>query len=182
MWELDHKEGWVPKIDVSKLCCCLRLFFFFFTLFYFTILYWFCHTSTWVHHGCTWVPNPEPPSHLPHHTISLGHPSAPAPSILYPVSNLDWQWLLRVPWTTRRSNQSVSFDFLFPKGNQPWILIGRTDAVAEAPRFWPPDAKSQLMGKDPDARKYWRQEEKGTTEDEMVGWHHWPNGHKFKHS
>ena len=71
----------------------LKTLFFFFTLFYFTILYWFCHTSTWVHHGCTWVPNPEPPSHLPHHTISLGHPSAPAPSILYPVSNIDWhQW------------------------------------------------------------------------------------------
>ena len=64
--------------------------FFFFTLFYFTILYWFCHTSTWIHHGCTWVPNPEPPSHLPPHIISLGHPSAPAPSILYPASNLDW--------------------------------------------------------------------------------------------
>ena len=64
--------------------------FFFFTLFYFTILYWFCHTSPWIHHGCTGVPNPEPPSHLPPHTISLGHPSAPVPSILYPASNLDW--------------------------------------------------------------------------------------------
>ena len=64
--------------------------FFYFTLFYFTILYWFCHTSTWICHGCTCVPNPETPSHLPPHTISLGHPSAPAPSILYPASNLDW--------------------------------------------------------------------------------------------
>ena len=59
-------------------------------LFYFTILFWFCHTSTWIHHGYIWVPNPEPLSHLPPHTISLGHPSAPAPSILYPASNLDW--------------------------------------------------------------------------------------------
>ena len=58
-----------------------------------------------------------------------------------------------------------------PKGNQPWILIGRTDA--EALIFWPPDVKSRLTGKDPDAGKDWRQEEKGTTEDEMVGWHHW---------
>ena len=66
---------------------------FFFTLFYFTILYWFCHTSTWIHHGCTWVPNPEPPSHLPSHTIFLGHPCAPAPSILYPASNLDWRFI-----------------------------------------------------------------------------------------
>ena len=58
-----------------------------------------------------------------------------------------------------------------PKGNQHWIFIGRTDA--EAPILWPPDAKSWLLGKDPDARKNWGQREKGTTEDEMVGWHHW---------
>ena len=58
--------------------------------FYFTILYWFCNTLTWIHHGCTCVPKHEPPSHFPPHNISLGHPSAPAPSILYPVSNLDW--------------------------------------------------------------------------------------------
>ena len=63
------------------------------SLFYFTILYWFCHTSTWIHHGCIHVPNPEPPSHLTPHTISLGYPSKPAPSILYPASNLDW-WFI----------------------------------------------------------------------------------------
>ena len=61
-----------------------------------------------------------------------------------------------------------------PKGNQPWIFTGRTDA--EAPILWPPDAKSWLIGKDPDAGKDWRQEEKGTTEDEMVEWHHRLNG------
>ena len=61
--------------------------------FYFTILYWFCHRSTWICHGCTCVPNSEPPSHLPPHTIPLGHPSAPAPSILYPALNLDWQFV-----------------------------------------------------------------------------------------
>ena len=59
-----------------------------------------------------------------------------------------------------------------PKGNQPWIFIGWTDAEAEAPILWPPDVKSRLIGKDPDAGKDWRQEEKGATEDEMVGWHH----------
>ena len=64
--------------------------FLIFTLFCFTILYWFCHALTWIHHGCIWVPNPEPPSHLPPHIISLDHPRAPAPSILYPVSNIDW--------------------------------------------------------------------------------------------
>ena len=55
-----------------------------------------------------------------------------------------------------------------PKGNQPWLFIGRTDAQADAPIFWPPDAKSQLIGKDPDAGKDWGQEEKGETDDEMV--------------
>ena len=65
-----------------------------------------------------------------------------------------------------------------PKGNQPWIFIGRTDAEAEAPIPWPPDVKSWVIGKDPDARKDWGQEEKGVTEDEMVGWHHWLNGHE----
>ena len=64
-----------------------------FTLFCFTILYWFCRTLTWISHGCTWVPNPEPPSHLPPHIISLDHPSAPAPRILYPVSNIDWRFV-----------------------------------------------------------------------------------------
>ena len=59
-----------------------------------------------------------------------------------------------------------------PKGNQSWIFIGRTDAEAEAPILWPPDAKSWLIGKKRDPGKDWRQEEKGTTEDEMVGWHH----------
>ena len=68
------------------------------------------------------------------------------------------------------------------KGNQSWIFIGRTDAKAEIPIFWPPDAKSWLIGKDPDAGKDWRQEEKGTIEDEMVGWHHRLNGHEFESS
>ena len=67
-----------------------------------------------------------------------------------------------------------------PKGNQPWIFIGRTDAEAEAPRLWPSDAKSWFTGKDPDAGKDWRQEEKGTPEDEMVVWHHWLNEHEFE--
>ena len=66
-----------------------------------------------------------------------------------------------------------------PKGNQSWIFIGGTDAEAETPILWPPDAKCLLTGKDPYAGKDWRQEEKGTTEDEMVGWHHWLNGHDW---
>ena len=66
------------------------------------------------------------------------------------------------------------------KGNQSWIFIGRTDAEAKAPILWPPDAKKQLIGKDPEAGKDWGQEEKGTTEDEMVGWHHPLEGHEFE--
>ena len=65
------------------------------------------------------------------------------------------------------------------KGNQPWMLIGRTDAEVEAPILWPPDANSQLIGKDPDAGKDWGQKEKRATEDEMVGWHHRFNGHEL---
>ena len=67
-----------------------------------------------------------------------------------------------------------------PKGNQPWVFIERPDAEAEVPILWPPDTKSQLIGKDPGVGKDWRQEEKGITEDEMVGWHHWFNGHEFE--
>ena len=69
-----------------------------------------------------------------------------------------------------------------PKGDQPWIFIGRTDAEAEAPILWPPNAKSLLIGKDPEAGKDWRQEEKGATGDEMIGWHHLLNGHDFVQS
>ena len=90
-----------------------------------------------------------------------------------------WRRLLRVPWTARRSNQSILKEINL-KGNQPWISIGRTGAEAEAPVLWPPDAKSQLIGKDPDAGKDWRQEEKGMTEDEMVGWHRQLDGHEFE--
>ena len=67
-----------------------------------------------------------------------------------------------------------------PTRDQCWVFIGRTDAEAETPILWPPDAKNGLIGKGPDAGKDWRQEEKRTTEDEMVGWHHQLNGHEFE--
>ena len=66
------------------------------------------------------------------------------------------------------------------KGNQSWMFIGRTDVEAETPMLWPADAKNWLIGKDSDAGIDWRQEEKGTTEDEMIGWHHWLNGYEFE--
>ena len=84
-----------------------------------------------------------------------------------------WRRLLRVPWTARRSNQSILKE-ISPK------FIGRTDVEAETPIIWPPDVKSWLTGKDPEAGKDWRREEKGKTEDEMVGWYHWLNGHGFE--
>ena len=67
-----------------------------------------------------------------------------------------------------------------PKENQSWIFLRRTDAEAETPILWPPDAKSRLFRKHSSAGKDWRQEEKGTTEDEMVGWHHWLSGHELE--
>ena len=83
-----------------------------------------------------------------------------------------WRRLLRVPWTAKIKPAH-------PKGNQPWVFIGRTDAEADTSILWPPDAKKWCIGKDPDAEKDWRQEKKGTTEDEMVRWHHRLNGHEF---
>ena len=105
MWELDHKEGWMPK--------------------------------NW----CFW-------------TVVL-------------------EKTLESPLDCR------DFKSINPKGNQPWLFIGRTDAEAETPILWPPDVKNWLTGKDPDAGKDWRQEEKGTTEGEMVGWHHQLNGREL---
>ena len=94
------------KVFFSGMCALSQFFIYLFLFFninlfiliggYFTILYWFCHISTWIRHGCTHVPHPEPPSHLSPHTIPLGHPSAPAPSILYPALNLDWWFISRV--------------------------------------------------------------------------------------
>ena len=85
-----------------------------------------------------------------------------------------WSWRRLLSPLDCKEMQPVN-----PKGNQPWILTGRTNAEAEAPIIWPPDVKSWLIGKI-DAGKDWKQEEKGTTEGEMVGWHHWLNGHEFE--
>ena len=67
-----------------------------------------------------------------------------------------------------------------PKGDQSWVFIGRNDAEAEGPTLWLPDAKNWLICKDPDGGKDWKQEEKGTIEDKIIGWHHWLNGHEFE--
>ena len=75
---------------------------------------------------------------------------------------------------------SKNIKLVNPKGNEPWIFIGRTDAEAEAPIFWQPNAKSQVFGKDPDAVKSWGQEEKQATEYEMIGWRYWLNGQEYE--
>ena len=88
-----------------------------------------------------------------------------------------WFWTLMLEKTLESPLDSKEIQPVHPKGNQSWLHIGRTDA--ETPILWPPDAKNWLIGKDPDAGKDWRWEEKGMTEDEMGGWHHWLNWHEF---
>ena len=87
-------------------------------------------------------------------------------------------WTVVLEKTLESPLDSKEIQPVHPKGNQSWIFIGRTDAEAETPILWPPDAKKWLIWKDPDAGKDWRWEEKGTTKDEMVGWHHQLNGHE----
>ena len=89
-------------------------------------------------------------------------------------------WTVVLEKTLESPSDSKEIKSVNPKGNQSWIFLGRTDAETEALILWPPDANSQLIRKDPDAGKDWRQEEKGTAEDVMVGWHFWFNGHEFE--
>ena len=88
-----------------------------------------------------------------------------------------WRRLLRIPWTARRSNQSILKEIILKSPIlKSWVFFGRNDAKVETPVLWPPHVKSWLIGKDFDAERDWGQEEKGTTEDEMAGWHHWLGG------
>ena len=126
---------------------------------------------------------PTPPPFAP-----SGHPSEVGgqPDFLLLHLHFD-SWALKswCFWTVLEKTLDSSLDCkeikpVNPKGNQPWIFIWRTDAEAEAPVLWPPDAKSWLIGKAPDAGKDWRQKEKGVAEDEMIGWHHRLKGHEFE--
>ena len=112
------------------------------------------------------------------------------PTVMYRCEN----WTLKESWAPKNwcfwtavleKTLESSLDYkeiqpVHPKGNQSWIFIGRTDAEGGTPILWPPDGKNRLTGKDPDAGKDWREEENGTTEDEIVGWHHRHNGHEFE--
>ena len=96
------------------------------------------------------------------------------------VSNNWCFWTVMLEKTLKSLLDCKEIQPVHPKGNRSWILIGRTDAEAETPILWTPDVKNWLIGKDPDAGKDWRQEEKGKTEDEVVGWLHWLDGHEFE--
>ena len=89
-------------------------------------------------------------------------------------------WTVVLEKTFESSLDCKEIQPVHPKGDQSWVFIGRTVAEAETPILWPPDVKSWLIGKDPDAGRDWRQEEKGTTEDEMAGWQHWLDRHEFE--
>ena len=151
-WTIKKAKHW--RIDTFELWFWRRLFFFpfIFISWRLSILQYcsgFCYTLIWISHGFTCVPHPDTPSRLPPYPIPLG-------PLVY------------------KEIQPVH-----PKGDQPWVFIGRTDAEAKTPILWPPHVKSWLIGKDPDAGRDWGQEEKGTAEDEMARWHHWLNGHEF---
>ena len=109
----------------------------------------------------------------------------PFPKLGRPTSHFFWVqknrcfWIVVLEKTLRSPLDCKEIQSVHSKGDQSWVFIGRTDAEAETPIFWPPDGKSWLIWKDPDVGKDWRQEEKGTTEDEMVGWHHRLDGHEF---
>ena len=93
---------------------------------------------------------------------------------------LDAFWTVVLEKTLESPLDFKEIQPVHPKGDQSWVFTGRTDAEAETPVLWPPDTKSWLIGKDPDAGRDWGQEEKGTTEDEMAGWHHQLDGHEFE--
>ena len=94
---------------------------------------------------------------------------------------MNWYfWTVVLETTLESPLDCKEIQSVYPKENQSWMFIGRTDAEAETPILWPPDAKSWLIGKDPDAGKDWRWEEKGMTEDEMVEWRHQLDGHEFE--
>ena len=95
------------------------------------------------------------------------------------VPNNWWFWTMVLEKTLESPLDCKEIQPVHAKGNQSWMFIGRTGAEAETPILWPPDVKSWLIWKDPDAGKDWGQKKKGMTEDEMVGWHHWLNGHGF---
>ena len=138
---------------------------------------------------CSWKGNDKPRQHIKIKDITLPIKAYTVKAMFFPVAMYgcesrtiklkNWHfWTVVLEKILEGPLDSKEIKPVSPKGNQPWILIGRTDAEAEASILWPPDAKNWLLRKDPDVGKDWRQEEKGITEDEIIGWHHQFNGHK----
>ena len=125
------------------------------------------------------VPGVQPPS--PIFVIGASHFTS-KPTLICNIEQQLYQFhgiVSGSKWEFNSRYDCKEIQTVHPKGDQSWVFIGRTDVEAETPILWPPDAKSWLIWKDPDAEKDWGQEEKGTTEDKMVGWHHQHNGHGF---
>ena len=142
--------------------------------------------------GCHCLLHDQPRQHIKKHRHYFANKGPSSQSYGFSSSHV-WMWELdyKESWvaknwcfwtvvlekTLESPLDSKEIQLVHPKGNQSWVFIGRTDAEAETPILWPPDSKNWLIWKDPDAGKDWRWEKKGTTEDEMVRWHHWLNGH-----
>ena len=112
--------------------------------------------------------------------LQLYHQSFPAGSVIYYILKNWCFWTVVLEKTLESPLDYKEIQPVSPKGNQSWIFIERTGAETEAPVLWPPDVKTWLTGKDPDAGKDWGRREKGMTEDEMVGWYHQLSGHGFE--
>ena len=159
MWELDYKESWVLK----NWCFWTVNFWSIIELELLKYTSGICQSFGQIDgfsssHVCMW---------------ELDHKESWAPK--------NWCfWTGVLEKTLESSLDCKEIKPVNPQGNQSWIFIGRTDAEAESPILWPPDRNNWLFGKEPDSGKDWRQEEKGMTEDEMVGWHHWLDGHEFE--
>ena len=181
MWVLDHKEGWKWKSESEVVQSCPTL-----------CDPMDCSLSGSSVHGIfrqeCWSGLPFPsPRDLPDPGIKAGSPTLQADAL--PSEPLgfskegwapkNWSFCNVVLEKTLESPLDNKIKPVNTKGNQSWILIGRTDTEVEAPILWPPNIKSQFIGKDPDAGKDWGQEKRGT-EDERVGWHQWLIGHKFE--
>ena len=132
-------------------------------------IYWFLVDS--LHHNWYLHDDEMPGSHAAEESMSHHHES-----LLW----FNHKYMTELEKTLENPLDCKEIQPVNPKGDQSWVFIGRTDGEAETPILWPPDGKNWLNGKDPDVGKDWRQEEKGTTEDEMVGWHHRLDRHEFE--
>ena len=160
MWELDYKESWTPK----NWC------------FWTVVLKKTLESSL----DCKESQTVNSKGNQSWIFIRRTDAEAEAP-ILWPPDSKNWCFrIVELEMTLKSPLNCKEIKPVNPKGNQPWRVIGRTDAETEAPILWPPDAKSRFIGKDPDDGKDWGQEEKGMTDNKMVGWHHQLDGHEFE--